>query len=91
MLAAAGAAPAPFLRQLLASRFEPLAAAASAAASAAHAHAHAHAQAPPPQQPQPQPQPARKRRRVPPPLPEWPVLEAALRDAAADGVQVLDT
>jgi len=81
VLAATGASPAPFLRQLLASRFEPLAAAAAAAAAAAPAATHAAAQVPPPLS-------ARKRRRAPPP-PEWPALEAALRDAAADGVQAL--
>jgi hypothetical protein len=73
----------PFLRQLLASRFEPLAAAAATAAAAAHAATQGPPTSPPP------PLSARKRRRAPPP-PEWPALEAALRDAAADGVQALE-
>jgi len=84
LLAAArgGAPPAPFLREMLSSRFEPLAAASSPSKSPSPS---------PSSSPSPSPSPPSppRRQRVPPP-PSWADLEPALQDAAADGVQALD-
>ena len=78
LLAAArgGAPPAPFLRQMIASRFEPLAAALPAS--------------PPSSEPSEPSSSLPPRRRLVPPPPSWADLEPALREAAADGIEALE-